>query len=181
MRRRMAFACAVLAMATAISGTTAMAAQRRLQDRAALDAHPIKAGVQITPLLTVGDVLPSGYRFEAIPDGISVRPRGPGRVDLFVNHETSKVPFPYNTAGPTAGNGAERLRQRTGEPADPERGSGGVLNGSFVIPSSGGFQRFCSNYLATSKEGFDRDILFTNEESPGLLVPPGELVAAADR
>ena len=35
-----------------------------------------------------------------------------------------------------------------------------------MIPSSGGFQRFCSNYLATSKEGFDRDILFTNEESP---------------
>ncbi len=29
-----------------------------------------------------------------------------------------------------------------------------------------GYQRFCSNYLATSKEGFDRDILFTNEESP---------------
>ena len=35
-----------------------------------------------------------------------------------------------------------------------------------MIPSSGGFQRFCSNYLATSKEGFDREILFTNEESP---------------
>ncbi len=41
-----------------------------------------------------------------------------------------------------------------------------MLDGSFAIPSSGGFQRFCSNYLATSKEGFDRDILFTNEESP---------------
>ena len=44
--------------------------------------------------------------------------------------------------------------------------SAGALDGSFVIPSSGGFQRFCSNYLATSKEGFDREILFTNEESP---------------
>jgi hypothetical protein len=41
-----------------------------------------------------------------------------------------------------------------------------VLDGSFVIPSSEGFQRFCSNYLATAAEGFDRDILFTNEESP---------------
>jgi hypothetical protein len=40
-----------------------------------------------------------------------------------------------------------------------------VLNGSFAIDSSSGYQRFCSNYLATSKEGFDRDILFTNEEA----------------
>ena len=35
--------------------------------------------VTVTPLLTVGDVLPSGYRFEAIPDGISVRTTGSGR------------------------------------------------------------------------------------------------------
>ena len=61
--------------------------------------------MEITPLLTVGDVLPSGYRFEAIPDGISVLTRGQGRVDLFVNHETSKVPFPYNAAAPAAANG----------------------------------------------------------------------------
>ena len=33
-------------------------------------------GVQITPLMTVGDTLSSGYRFESIPDGISLR-RGP--------------------------------------------------------------------------------------------------------
>jgi hypothetical protein len=41
-----------------------------------------------------------------------------------------------------------------------------VLQGDFVIDSSMGFQRFCSNYLATRAEGFDREILFTNEESP---------------
>ena len=58
----------------------------------------VMGGVQVTPLLTVGDVLPSGFRFEALPDGISLRTRGQGRVDLFINHETSKVPFPYNTA-----------------------------------------------------------------------------------
>ena len=45
-----------------------------------------------------------------------------------------------------------------------------MLSGSFAIPSSGGFQRFCSNYLATSKEGFTRDILFTNEESPDYVL-----------
>jgi hypothetical protein len=127
---------------------------------------PIREGVEITPLLTVGDVLPSGYRFEAIPDGISVRPRGPGRVDLFVNHETSKVPFPFVTAAPTAANGESDFDNAQVSRLLVNPISGGVLNGSFVIPSSDGFQRFCSNYLATAREGFDRDILFTNEESP---------------
>ena len=61
-------------------------------------------GVTITPLLTVGDVVPdSGFRFEAIPDGISRAHPGRGRVELFVNHETSKVPFPYDPATPTRG------------------------------------------------------------------------------
>ena len=39
----------------------------------------VKDGVEITPLLTVGDVFgDSGFRFEAIPDGISLRTRGNG-------------------------------------------------------------------------------------------------------
>jgi hypothetical protein len=44
--------------------------------------------------------------------------------------------------------------------------SAGVLNGSFAISSASGYQRFCSNFLATSRESFTREILFTNEESP---------------
>jgi hypothetical protein len=128
--------------------------------------EPVMSGVTATPLLTVGDVLPSGYRFEAIPDGISMQTRGQGRVDLFVNHETSKVPFPYNTATPTAVNGQSDFDNSQVSRLILNQHSAGVLNGSFVIPSSDGFQRFCSNYLATGREGFDRDVLFTNEESP---------------
>jgi hypothetical protein len=126
---------------------------------------PVMADVTATPLVTVGDVLPSGFRFEAIPDGIAVRTRGQGRVDLFVNHETSKVPFPYNTAAPTAANGENDFDNAQVSRLILNQHSAGVLNGSFVIPSSAGYQRFCSNYLATAKEGFDRDILFTNEEA----------------
>ena len=44
-----------------------------------------------------------------------------------------------------------------------------MLHGSFAITSSFGYQRFCSNYLATRKEGFDREILFTNEETPDFV------------
>ncbi|MBI4932463.1 MAG: DUF839 domain-containing protein [Actinobacteria bacterium] len=126
----------------------------------------VRPGTEIKPLLTVGDVLPSGYRFEAIPDGISLRTRGEGRVDLYVNHETAKVPFPYNTAAPTAANGENDFDNAQVSRLSLNQRSGGVLNGKFVISSAQGYQRFCSNYLATRKEGFDREILLTNEESP---------------
>ena len=127
---------------------------------------PVRAGVEITPLLTVGDTLSSGYRFEAIPDGISVRPRGEGTVDLYINHETSKVPFPYNTAAPTAANGENDFDNAQVSKLTLSQKTAGVLKGSFAIDSSAGFQRFCSNFLATEKDGFSREIFFTNEESP---------------
>ena len=126
---------------------------------------PVMAGVEVTPILTVGDILPSGFRFESVPDGISLRTRGQGRVDVFVNHETSKVPFPYVTANPTEANSENDFDNAQVSQLVFNQQSGGVLNGSFAIKSSEGYQRFCSNYLATSKEGFDRDILFTNEEA----------------
>jgi hypothetical protein len=116
--------------------------------------------------LTVGDTLNSGYRFEAIPDGIALRTRGQGRVDLYVNHETSKVPFPYVTATPTAANGENDFDNAQVSQLILNQHSAGVLNGSFAIGSASGYQRFCSNYLATEKEGFSREILFTNEETP---------------
>lgn len=131
---------------------------------------PVMAGVELSPILTVGDVLGSGYRYEAIPDGIAVRTRGNGRVDLYVNHETGKVPFPYNTANPTAANGENDFDNSQVSRLILNRQSGGVLNGSYVIDSSAGYQRFCSNFLATAAEGFDRDILFTNEESPDYVL-----------
>ena len=130
----------------------------------------VMAGVEISPILTVGDVLGSGYRYEAIPDGIAVRTRGNGRVDLFVNHETGKVPFQYNTANPTAANGENDFDNSQVSRLILNRKSGGVVNGSYVIDSSAGYQRFCSNFLATAAEGFDRDILFTNEESPDYVL-----------
>lgn len=127
---------------------------------------PVVAGVEITPLLTVGDVLSSGFRFEAIPDGIALKPRGQGRVDVYVNHETSKVPFPYNPTLVTTDPGESQNDFDNAQVSKLilNQHSAGVLNGSFAIPSSAGYQRFCSSYLATAAEGFDREILFTNEE-----------------
>jgi hypothetical protein len=167
MRPRLAFACAAIALTMAASGTTALAANGGFKTARPSMLTAAMDDVEITPLLTVGDVFgDSGFQFEAIPDGISLRTRGNGRVDVYVNHETSKVPFPFNTATPTASNGESDFDNSQVSALILNKNSAGVLDGSFVIPSSGGFQRFCSNYLATGKEGFDRDILFTNEESP---------------
>ena len=168
MRRRTVLACLAVAAAFTVSGAAGAFAANKSGFKTARPSMlaPVKAGVEVTPLLTVGDRLSSGYRFEAIPDGISVRTRGRGRADLFVNHETSKVPFPYVTANPTAANSENDFDNAQVSRLILNQHSGGVLNGKFVIPSSLGFQRFCSNYLATATEGFDRPIFFTNEESP---------------
>jgi hypothetical protein len=119
----------------------------------------------VTPIITVGEMLSGGYRFEAIPDGISFRSRGQGRVDLYVNHETSTVPFPYNPTTPTEANSQNDFDNSQVSHLILNQQSGGVLSGRYAITSRENFQRFCSNYLATEKEGFDRPILFTNEEA----------------
>jgi hypothetical protein len=165
--RVLGLAAAALALAAvAVSAAPAKDNEKGFKtDRPSMLA-PVMAGVQITPLLTVGDTLKGGYRFEAIPDGISVFPHGANKVELFVNHETSKVPFPFVTTAPTAANGENDFDNSQVSKLILDRDSAGTLSGSYAIPSSAGYQRLCSNYLATDKEGFDRDILFTNEESP---------------
>jgi hypothetical protein len=172
MRGRTILACTAIAAAVTVSATTPALAGHKSGFTTGQPSmlSAVKSGTEVTPLLTVGDALSSGYRFESIPDGISVRTRGRGRVDLFVNHETSKVPFPYVTAAPTAANGENDFDNAQVSRLILNQHSAGVLNGSFVIPSSLGYQRFCSNYLATAKEGFSRDILFTNEESPDYVL-----------
>jgi hypothetical protein len=130
---------------------------------AMLTLGPAAIGGSVEALLTVGDTL-NGYTFEAIPDGISVFPNGKGTVSVYINHETSTVPFPYNAAAPTASNGQNDFDNSQVSELLLHQGSAGILKGSFAIASSANFQRFCSNFLATSAEGFSRPILFTNEE-----------------
>jgi hypothetical protein len=132
---------------------------------------PLAPGSTVTPIITVGDMV-HGYRFEAIPDGISLDPNGRGTVDVYVNHETSTVPFPY-TPGVGAANqndfdNAQLSRLRLNQ------NGAGVLKGDLVITGSENFQRFCSNYLATVKEGFERPILLTNEETSDFVNRVGQ-------
>jgi hypothetical protein len=125
---------------------------------------PVAPGATVEPIITVGERL-GRYRFESIPDGISFEERGRGTVDVYVNHETSTVPFPYTPAAPTEANSQSDFDNSQVSQLSLHQRSHGVLHGRFAIRSEQNFQRFCSNYLATRKEGFDRPVLFTNEEA----------------
>jgi hypothetical protein len=129
---------------------------------------PLAPGATVKPLMTVGETLASGYRMESIPDGISLTTQGQDHVTVYLNHEASTVPF----GGFGDITNAMVSRLTLAEDAS-------VKSGAYVIPSSANYQRFCSNFLVGRAEGFNRDLLFTNEETPdfvnrtGTAWPPG--------
>ena len=124
-----------------------------------------RSDVMFTPIATVGEMLPGKIRFESIPDGLALRTRGNGRVDVYVNHETSTVPFPYTPAAPTEANSQNDFTNAEVTMLALNQHSAGVLTSDKVISSEEGFQRFCSSFLAWTDQGFDRALLFTNEEA----------------
>jgi hypothetical protein len=149
-------AAAVLGAAALV---VAAGAQARPDARAATATPPlvapVAAGVEVKPLLSVGDRV-GNFLFETIPDGISVNRVSKTRVHLYVNHETSLVPFPVGFSDFTNAMVSRLVVDGNGDD---------ILAGSYVIPSEANFQRFCSNFLATKEHGFGRPILFTNEEA----------------
>lgn len=133
-------------------------------------------GFTVDALITTGDTLDNGYRFESIPDGISFLPVRSddddrdrrGGATIFVNHETSTVPFPFPPDGVTATESGPAGSQNDFDNSQVSKlrlnAQGEIVAARMVITSGSNFHRFCSNYLPTPKEGFDRPILFTNEE-----------------
>jgi secreted PhoX family phosphatase len=49
-----------------------------------------------------------------------------------------------------------------------------VLDATYAIPSEANYQRFCSNFLAGKEHGFERELLFTNEEATDLVYRTGD-------
>ena len=131
---------------------------------------PVAPGVTVEPLITVGETLPgSTYKFESIPDGIAIDRRhrgwhhsGGGTVDLYVNHETSTVPFPFT---PATGVGFNDFTNAMLSKLTVNRKTRGILAGSYAIKSEQNYHRFCSNTLVGAAEGFQRPLLLTNEEA----------------
>jgi hypothetical protein len=162
-----ALAVLVLLLALAVATGTAGAGDNDsgFKTSQAAMLTPLAPGSSVTPIISVGETLAGGYKFEALPDGIAIDPNGKGSVDIYVNHETSMVPFPYNPSAPTEANSQNDFVNAQVSRLRLNQHSAGVLHAATVIGSEANYQRFCSNYLATAKESFDRPILFTNEEA----------------
>lgn len=134
----------------------------------------VAPGGSATPIITVGDTLPNGYRYEAIPDGIGVVPNGNGTLDVFVSHETSLVPFPFNPniAACTPTTCLSDFDNAQVSKLRLSQGSLGVLQGWIEIDSDMNYQRFCSASIAGPEVGFKHPIFFGNEEATDFVSPP---------
>ncbi len=159
-RRGLAVLASLVVLSAAVGTATAVDGFKTSRP-AMLD--PVATGVTVDPIITVGETV-GAYRFEAIPDGISLRAGGNG-LDVWVNHETSTVPFPYTPGAPTEANSQNDFDNAQLSHLVLNPATGGVLDATMAITTASNYQRFCSNYLATAAEGFDRALLFTNEES----------------
>lgn len=150
------------------------------------DAPP---GSQVVPILTVGETV-DGTLFEGIPDGIGVigakkfKPRYAARygtayrtVDVYVSHEQSTVPFPplSGVIGPPLTDFVDAsVTKWTLRTRGPNKFA--VVHGEVAVPTSEGYLRFCSGFLASTKaEGFkNRPMYFANEETNDVVdVPVG--------
>jgi hypothetical protein len=120
-----------------------------------------QSGATTQAIISVGDTV-NGHTFDSIPDGISIsKVNGKGSFDILINHELSPVPFPATRQDYSNALVAKlRLHQK----------SAGVLRGSYAIPSSPGYQRFCSNFIVGPEHGFARSLLFTNEEARDIVL-----------
>jgi hypothetical protein len=113
-------------------------------------------------LISSGDEV-GDFFFEGIPDGIGTMPGSDGYVEVFVNHEQSRVPF----AGFADFDWSSVSHLTLDE-------SGGVVEGSVALPDSAAFQRFCSSTMAGPAEGLSSYLYLTGEEAPEAVeVPEG--------
>lgn len=121
------------------------------------------AGTTLLAIINSGDAI-DGFTFSGIPDGIGLMPgSSPGTVDVFVNHEESRVPF--LGLADFDDSSVSRLTLDS---------TGAVQAGSVAIPSSAGFIRFCSATMVGPAQGFSNYTFLTNEESNDILnVPAG--------
>jgi hypothetical protein len=128
----------------------------------------VSAGSTVTPIISVGDTLPNGYMYEAIPDGIDFVINGNGTVDVYVAHETSLVPFPYNpgVSGLSDFENAQVSQLRLSQD------SLGVLQGWIRVDSDANYQRFCSAFIGDEEHGFQHPVFFGNEEATDFVSPP---------
>jgi hypothetical protein len=163
---------AVLVAAVAAPASAAPKPAGHLTDKSAYItlAPGVPKGAYVTPIISVGESV-DGVIFEGLPDGIGLKPGPhPKSVEVFVNHEQSRVPFLGARDFQDSSVTSWVLSTKSG----PGR-QASVFSADEPIPASAGFIRFCSAFMAGPAEGFSTYTFLTGEESndAGLAVPAG--------
>ena len=130
----------------------------------------VPAGSTVLAIISSGEEV-GGFTFQGLPDGIGLAPAGDDRVDVFVNHEETTVPFFGRADFQDASVSRLTLSTLTG----------GVTAASVPLPASEGFLRFCSASMAGPAEGFSTYTFFTGEETNDIVpVPAGATTYGPD-
>jgi hypothetical protein len=120
---------------------------------------PLAPGVEVDPILSVGDIIPTGqtppYQMSGIPDGLGAYSDRNGTMHVFMNHELG-VTFPAVPPGVNTRISDLTLNRKTH----------GVLAAQYRFTGLEGFERFCSSTLEVIN---GTPYYFTGEEA----VPAG--------
>ena len=136
----------------------------------------------VEPILSVGDTVPRAsnpaqqFQMIGIPDGLGMYQINQFNAMLFVNHEVTNTALTRPIIGESRVRGTfvsayrmERLRRGVlnGDLAFTQIYNGSTLVGPLAREdnTTPAFSRFCSGAVAGVREGFDRNIYFTGEES----------------
>ncbi len=140
---------------------------------------PLVPGASVEPLLTVGETLPgSSYKFESIPDGIALRKGHGHTVQVYVNHETSAVPFPFN---PATGVGVTNFTNALLSKLTLDRHSGGTSVRQLRDPERGELPALLLELLGVAQAGVRASDRLHERGSDRLREPHGNRLAARRR
>jgi Bacterial protein of unknown function (DUF839) len=118
-------------------------------------AHVLAPGARLKPILTVGDELPSGFKWAPIPDGLGAYKEG-NELILFANHEL---------AGITANDGQEVFANSRVSRLVLDPNTLSVKRARYVVGGTEGYQRLCSATWVDAPEGFPAGYFLTGEET----------------
>lgn len=143
---------------TALPSARALAAAGFVTSEAP-QARAALPGATVTPIITTGDRLPSGYVFAPIPDGLGAYPDGQDLI-VYANHELT-------AGGVRDETGGAQFRNARVSRLVIDRASLAVKDATYVLDGSEQYVRLCSATWVGAAEGFPSGFFLTGEESSG--------------
>jgi hypothetical protein len=122
-------------------------------------AYALTPNGTVTPIITVGDRLPSGYVFAPIPDGLGAYQDGQDLI-VYANHELT-------AGGVRDETGGSQFRNARVSRLVIDRTSLAVKDATLVLDGSEQYVRLCSATWVGAAEGFPSGFFLTGEESSG--------------